>query len=104
MGFEIPKEYLDLTNDFGFTVVDEDEVTDPIITNVVTTTEQQLKARMDEIEAEHKKQLLNVEKLIMPLLVNLLKDAETKEYIKWPNRKVPIETAIEKILDITRSP
>jgi hypothetical protein len=99
----IPKEYLDLNNDFGFTAVDEDEVTDPIITSVVSTTEQQLKARIAEIQAEHQKQLLGVEKIIMPLLVNLLKDADTKEYIKWPNRKVPIETAIEKILDITRN-
>lgn len=99
----IPKEYLELSNDFGFTAVDEDEVTDPIITNVVSTTEQQLNAKITEIESEHKSQLLSVEKLIMPLLVNLLKDADTKEYIKWPNRKIPIETAIEKILNITRN-
>jgi hypothetical protein len=99
----IPKEYLELGNDFGFTAVDEEEVTDPIITNVVSSTDQQLKIKIAEIEAEYKQQLKNVEKLIMPLLVNLLKDADTKEYIKWPNRKVPIETAIEKILTITRN-
>ena len=99
----IPKEYLELTNDFGFTAVDEDEVTDPIITSVVSTTEQQLKVKIDEIQSQHKQELLKVEKIIMPLLVNLLKDADTKEYIKWPNRKIPIETAIEKILDITRN-
>ena len=99
----IPKEYLELGNDFGFTAVDEEEVTDPIITNVVSSTDQQLKIKIAEIEAEYKQQLNNVEKLIMPLLVNLLKDAATKEYIKWPNRKVPIETAIEKILTITRN-
>lgn len=99
----IPKEYLELGNDFGFTAVDEEEVTDPIITNVVSSTDQQLKIKIAEIEAEYKQQLNNVEKLIMPLLVNLLKDADTKEYIKWPNRKVPIETAIEKILTITRN-
>lgn len=100
---KIPQEYLNLNNDFGFTAVDEDEVTDPVVTSAVSTSEQQLKARIAEIEASHKKELLNVEKIIMPLLVNLLKDADTKEYIKWPNRKVPIETAIEKILDITRN-
>ena len=98
----IPKEYLELGNDFGFTAVDEEEVTDPIITSVVSTTEQQLKARIAEIEKAHDNELLSVEKIIMPLLVNLLKDADTKEYIKWPNRKVPIESAISKILDITR--
>lgn len=88
----IPKEYLDLRNDFGFTAVDEDEVAEPIVTDVKTSTEEQLKAR-----------LLEVEKLIMPLLVNLLKDADTKEYIKWPNRKDPLEKAIERILLITRT-
>lgn len=99
----IPKEYLDLSNDFGFTAVDEDEVTDPIITSVVSTTENQLKLKIEEINNKHKQELSKVEKIIMPLLVNLLKDADTKEYIKWPNRRIPIETAIEKILDITRN-
>ena len=88
----IPKEYMDLSNDFGFTAVDEDEVTEPIITDVKSTTEETLKNK-----------LLEVEKLIMPLLVNLVKDSETKEYIKWPNRKPIIEKQIEKILSITRS-
>lgn len=87
----IPREYLDLSNDFGFTAVDEDEVTEPIITNVKTATVEELRGK-----------LLEVEKLIMPLLVNLLKDADTKEYIRWPNRKEVIEKQIEKILLITR--
>lgn len=88
----IPKEYMDLSNDFGFTAVDEEEVTEPIITDVKSTTEEQLRQK-----------LLEVEKLIMPLLVNLLKDSDTKEYIKWPNRKQVIEKQIEKILAITRT-
>jgi hypothetical protein len=87
----IPREYLDLSNDFGFTAVDEDEVTEPIITNVKSAT-------VDELRSK----LLEVEKLIMPLLVNLLKDADTKEYIRWPNRKDVIEKQIERILLITR--
>lgn len=88
----IPKEYLDLTNDFGFTAVDEEEVAEPIVTDVKTATVEELKSR-----------LLEVEKLVMPLLVNLLKDADTKEYIKWPNRKAVIEKQIEKILSVTRT-
>lgn len=87
----IPREYLDLSNDFGFTAVDEDEVTEPIITNVKTATVEELRSK-----------LLEVEKLVMPLLVNLLKDADTKEYIRWPNRKQIIEKQIERILLITR--
>lgn len=88
----IPKEYLDLSNDFGFTAVDEDEVTEPIITNVKTATVEELRSK-----------LLEVEKLVLPLMVNLLKDADTKEYIRWPNRKEVIEAQIEKILKVTRS-
>lgn len=88
----IPTEYLDLSNDFGFTAVDEDEVSEPIVTDVKQSTTDELKTKLHQVE-----------KLVMPLLVNLLKDADTKEYIKWPNRKVVIEGQIEKILRITRS-
>lgn len=88
----IPSEYLDLSNDFGFTAVDEDEVSEPIVTDVKQSTTDELKSKLHQVE-----------KLIMPLLVNLLKDADTKEYIKWPNRKTVIEGQIEKILRITRS-
>lgn len=87
----IPKEYLDLSNDFGFTAVDETEVADPLINQVAnnaqTTTQQKLQT---------------VEKLILPLLVNLMKNPE-KEYIHWPNRVSMIEKQIEKILAITRA-
>lgn len=88
---KIPLEYLDLSNDFGFTAVDEAEVTDPIVTQVTssaqTTTNQKLQS---------------LEKLILPLLVNLMKNPE-KEYIHWPNRVSLIEKQIEKILAITRA-
>ena len=87
---KIPLEYLDLSNDFGFTAVDESEVADPIVTEVASsaqnTSQQKLQA---------------VEKLILPLLVNLMKNPE-KEYIHWPNRVPLIEKQIEKILAITR--
>lgn len=54
------------------------------------------------IEKDVKEKLLAVEKLIMPLLVNLMKNP-TKDTIKWPNRAPMIEKQIEKILAITRS-
>jgi len=91
MSYNIPKEYLDLSNDFGFTAATEEELTEPMITDVRAATVEELKSR-----------LLEVEKLVMPLLVNLLKNPE-KEYIKWPNRKPVIEAQIEKILKVTRS-
>ena len=86
----IPKEYLTSEWDFGFTAVDEETVSSPIVTNVTTTAEEQLKAK-----------LLEVEKLIIPLMVNLMKDPD-KEYIHWPNRTPLIQKQIDKILSITR--
>jgi hypothetical protein len=91
MGYNIPKEYLDLSNDFGFTTATEEEVSEPIVTDVRA-------ASVDEL----KNKLLEVEKMVMPLLVNLMKNPE-KVYLKWPNRQIQIEEHIQKILSITRS-
>lgn len=91
MGYNIPKEYLDLTNDFGFTAATEEELAEPLVSDARAATVEELKAK-----------LLEVEKLVMPLLVNLMKNPE-KEYIRWPNRVPIIEKQIEKILAITRS-
>jgi len=91
MGYNIPKEYLDLSNDFGFTAATEAELTDPIVSDVRAATVEELKAK-----------LLEVEKMVMPLLVNLMKNPE-KEYIKWPNRVPVIEQQIQRILSVTRS-
>lgn len=59
--------------------------------NVQTTAEEQLKLK-----------LLEVEKLIMPLLVNLMKNPE-KDYIHWPNRTPLIQKQIDRVLAVTRS-
>lgn len=52
-------------------------------------------------EADVRSRLIDVEKLIMPLLVNLIKSAD-KDYIHWPNRKDKIQAQIDKLLSITR--
>ena len=88
MATKIPLEYLDLSNDFGFTAVHENDVLDPFIKSGA--------------DAEIKQKLASVEKMILPLLVNLMKNPE-KDYIHWPNRVPLIEKQIEKILAITRS-
>ena len=54
------------------------------------------------IEKDVKDKLAAVEKLVLPLLVNLMKNPE-KDTIKWPGRAPIIEKQIEKILAITRS-
>ena len=54
------------------------------------------------IEKDVKAKLSALEKMILPLLVNLMKNPE-KDTIKWPGRAPIIEKQIEKILAITRS-
>jgi hypothetical protein len=79
----IPKEYLDTEFDFGFTTEDTQEI-------------------IDTHAADYQAKLKQVEKLIIPLLVNLMKNPQV-DTIKWPGRAPIIEKQIEKILAITRS-
>jgi hypothetical protein len=60
-----------------------------------------LEADRDAMEAEVKANLKELEQLIMPLLVNLMKNPE-KEYIYWPNRTAKIQEQIDKVLTLTR--
>jgi len=60
-----------------------------------------LDTERDEMEAEVKVNLKTLEQLIMPLLVNLMKNPE-KEYIYWPNRTAKIQEQIDKVLSLTR--
>ena len=53
-------------------------------------------------ELDYKDRLLECEKLILPLLQNLMKNEE-KEYIYWPNRKAIITSQIERIQKVTRT-
>lgn len=73
--------------DFGFTAVGEDEIVNSELVS----------------ESENlRKRLHSVEKMILPLLQNLMKNPE-KEMIKWPNRKEIIEKQITKLLALTRT-
>ena len=91
MATKIPLEYLDLNNDFGFTAVHETDLTEPILTEVKSSADTEIKQKLQTLE-----------KLIMPLLVNLMKNP-LKDYIHWPNRVPLIEKQIERILAITRA-
>ena len=127
----IPKEYLDLNSDFGFSAIDEDEpqapapvvtskeISDPIVERIrnleinmgeVLTILERIENASTPLDTDEYKALIEkdvlvklkaVEALILPLLVNLMKNPE-KETIKWPNRAPIIEKQIEKILAITR--
>jgi hypothetical protein len=128
----IPKEYLDSEFDFGFSTSDDDsvvqatpavtsqEISEPIlerirnlevnvgeVLNIVERLEN-ASTPLDTddykalIEKDVKAKLTALEKMILPLLVNLMKNPE-KDTIKWPGRAPIIEKQIEKILAITRS-
>jgi archaellum component FlaC len=53
-------------------------------------TQEEIAGKVKELEA-----------IIMPLLINLLKTAD-KDYIHWPNRQQQIQAQIDKVLSITR--
>lgn len=119
------------SEDFGFSAVDETEVKQTVDANTLETTViretvyssneavTRIEAKMDQIlslyndgklglDAERKQmqddvksRLTELEKLIMPLLVNLMKNPD-KEYIYWPNRKEKIQEQIDRVLSLTR--
>ena len=63
----------------------------------------EIEERKKDLNFKYKSRMLAVEKLILPLISNLQKDGETKEYIKWPNRTAILEAQKTKILQVTRS-
>ena len=75
-------------DDFGFTATDEEEY------NAV------ISEKADTIE-EYKNRLTEVEKIILPFLMKLIKTSD-QPIIKWPNRKPILEAQVQKILNLTR--
>ena len=69
----------------------------------MTTIVKEIEERKKDLNLKYKSRMLAVEKLILPLILNLQKDGETKEYIKWPNRTAILEAQKTKILQVTRS-
>lgn len=117
--------------DFGFSAVDESEVRQVVDENTletkviretvstsgeaVTRLEQKvdtilqlysdgklgLEGERIQLQEQTKAKLSELEKMIVPLLVNLMKNPD-KEYIFWPNRREKIQEQIDKIISITR--
>jgi hypothetical protein len=118
-------------DDFGFSAVDESEVKhtvnpETLETTVIRETVTQsvegvarleekldtilglynegklgLDAEREKLQEEVKSKLTQLEQLIMPLLVNLMKNPD-KEYIYWPNRQDKLQEQIDKVLQLTR--
>ena len=77
--------------DFGFTTVGEDEF---------VAREQEVR---QEVTNNADTKVQKMYKMIIPLLNNLAKDADVKEYIRWPNRKEKIAEFIRKLDQILES-
>ncbi len=69
----------------------------------MTSLAKELEERKKDIDLKYKSRMLAVEKLIIPLIENLMKDGNTKEYIRWPNRIPILEAQKVKIVQVTRS-
>ena len=121
-------DWEDLDFDFGFSAVDADELGEIVspsktaeavgkvevqsnhvlerLDTIQTMLTLEVDARKKELEEKYKEENKQVfkglEKMIIPLLKNLMKNPE-KEYIYWPNRTDKIQKQIDKILEITRS-
>ena len=111
--------------DFGFTIVDSEDLSPQTATTVQATVPDDFKdeimAKLYDLENrilssdssgminEHRAlveqdvatKLRDLEDLIMPLLINLKKNPE-KDYIHWPNRTAIIDKQIEKIKAVTQ--
>ena len=73
-----------ITWDFGFTAVNADEL------DAVQERDAQLQ-QVSASQSELETRLDNLYKAFMPLLANLKKDADTRDYIYWPDRLLKIE-------------
>jgi hypothetical protein len=78
----------ELTDDFGFTFGNEDDIVAEALTPV-----------SDEI-TDLKKRLEAIRKIYMPLLQNLAKNSD-QPIIKWPNRGPILEKQIAKLTTLT---
>lgn len=100
--------------DFGFTAVDAEELglaaTPPTPPTPVIQSQElkDIKNQLEAIQAgvltrdECRAKLQAVEKLVVPLLTNLMKNPD-KPYIKWEGRAEKLAAQIDKITAITRS-
>ena len=79
-----------------------------LLTKLISSSLSELEDHKDNLSTKEtdktlnfKDRLIECEKLILPLLQNLMKN-EDKEYIYWPNRKAIIQQQIDRLQKITR--
>lgn len=84
--------------DFGFSAVSEDE-----LKAFERQLQQQVADKDTEIETvsrTYEQKLNTLYTMVMPLLKNLAKDDDSKEYIHWPDRQKKMKAFITKVEEL----
>ena len=61
----------------------------------------EVEERKSQLDDQFNKKLYEVEKTVLPLLINLTKNPD-REYLKWPGRAEKVQGYIKEVLEITR--
>lgn len=81
--------------DFGFSAVSEED-----LKAMERQLQEQVAAKDTELEQvarTYEEKLNTLYKMVMPLLKNLAKDDDSKEYIHWPDRQKKMKAFITKV-------
>jgi len=72
------------------------------LTDSMRVMSDEMTDRKEELNDKWGARMNQVEELILPLLKNLAKDGDKKEYIRWPGRTDILNAQIDKITAVTR--
>ena len=72
------------------------------LTDSMRVLSDEMADRKEELNDKWGSRMNQVEELILPLLKNLAKDGDKKEYIRWPGRTDILNSQIDKIIAVTR--
>ena len=72
------------------------------LTDSMRVMREELDDRKEELGDKWSAKMNEVEELILPLLKNLAKDGDKREWIRWPGRTDILNAQIDKITDVTR--
>ena len=61
----------------------------------------EVEERKNQLNDQYAEKLSEIEKTVLPLLINLTKNPE-REYLKWPDRAEKVRSHIQKVLELTR--